>query len=295
MDVLYLDEHKTCADYAKDDRPLIERKVIGEGDKWEFNVVADKLVFIMAGDISVSYDEISNKKVGKGKIILLPMGCKAYFYAIQKTFLIIIRLSHQNNFCEKFSYRQLLKYKRDVILNAVDLLSSKPGKEPDKGYSLDMNNCIWVYVNNLDARLRDGLRCTGYFEVKIKELFFLFSSYYTKNELLDFFEPLMHHDQEFSNMVLNNYHKAKNIKDLADLTNYSISGFEKRFKKIFNESPGHWLKQKRSDSLYLEIKISDESFKSLSFRHGFSSISNFNNYCKLHYGKTPGQIRKLNT
>ncbi len=95
---------------------------------------------------------------------------------------------------------------------------------------------------------------------------------------------------ETSNMSLGTVNKT--VKELAQLTNYSVSGFEKKFKRVFNTSAGNWLKQQKSTIIFNDISNGSDSFKNISYQNGFSSISHFNNYCKLHFSKTPGEIRR---
>ena len=76
------------------------------------------------------------------------------------------------------------------------------------------------------------------------------------------------------------------------MTHYSLSGFQKRFKKVFGVSAYHWMKDVRSKSIYHQINSTEKSFKEISDEYGFSSPSHFNDFCKVHFGTTPGRIRR---
>lgn len=283
------EKHQSCKDCIKDKRPLIEKISIKEREEWESDISENKLIFIKGDSVCISYEKNFEEELSDEKIILLPAGCKIYILAKNNTSIIIVRLHYRINFCKKIPYKQLLKRKRILDSEqACEIIE----KQAFNGYCLKMDRRIKAYTDNLEDRLSDGLACTEFFELKQKELFLLLSTYYDKDELAVFFEPLMHSDLKFSNIILNNYLQVKTIKDLAELTNYSISGFEKRFRKVFKVSAGQWLMQKKSSDIYFDINMGESAFKDLCYKYGFSSLSNFNNYCKLHFGKTPGEIRR---
>lgn len=294
MSLSYPDESLACNNCVKTDRPLIERKIIGEGDKWNIEISEDKLLLIIKGSVDISYEKISNERVDDGHILLFSKGCKASIYAVTKTSLIIVRLYYQMDFCRKIAHKQMFEETKKESSHLSDNANSVITRYSGGNYILDMKSSVKAYADNLYERLADGMECADFFDLKINELLLLLVAYYKEGDLLKFFAPLIHADLEFSNMVLNNYRKAKTVRELAGLVNYSASGFEKRFKKVFNVSAGYWLKQKKSSELYYEISTGNVPFKTLSSQHGFSSLSNFNNYCRLHFGKTPGEIRKQN-
>jgi AraC-like DNA-binding protein len=126
----------------------------------------------------------------------------------------------------------------------------------------------------------------------MKELFFLLRAYNTKEDLADFFSPLLTDDMDFYNFVLNNYQSIKTVKELAFLADYSLTGFEKRFKKVFGMSAHQWMKNQLSSSLYHEISCSRKSFTEISDMFGFSSSAHLSNFCKAVFGATPSAIRR---
>lgn len=96
----------------------------------------------------------------------------------------------------------------------------------------------------------------------------------------------------FSQQVMDHYMKCHNAAELAKLLNYSISGFEKRFKKVFNDTPFHWMMCQKAHNVYLEIRAGEMNFKQISDKYEFSSPSVMDDFIKQMFGKTPGQIRK---
>jgi AraC-like DNA-binding protein len=98
----------------------------------------------------------------------------------------------------------------------------------------------------------------------------------------------------FSNLIYQNYGSAKNIGELAEITNYSMSGFKKKFAKVFGVSPAVWVKREKAKKIYYEINCSLKTFKEISNEYNFSSPAQFNKFCKKMYNMPPGTLRKNN-
>lgn len=91
---------------------------------------------------------------------------------------------------------------------------------------------------------------------------------------------------------MNNYKRTSNIKDLAELSYYSLSGFDKKFRRIFGQAPSKWMNERRKTNIYKELFDANKTLKQISKEYGFSSAVYFNNYCKSVFGMSPGEIRK---
>ncbi|MDD3061777.1 MAG: helix-turn-helix transcriptional regulator [Massilibacteroides sp.] len=131
-----------------------------------------------------------------------------------------------------------------------------------------------------------------YFQLKTKELMYLMEKVYTLQERQNFFCPIFNNEYTFSDFVYNNYKKVRTVKELADLSCYSLSGFEKKFRKVFGIAPSKWLKKKLSMAIYNEIVRTNKPLKEISLDYGFSSPSHFNNFCKTTLFGTPGKLRR---
>jgi AraC-like DNA-binding protein len=139
-----------------------------------------------------------------------------------------------------------------------------------------------------------GLMDENYFKLKTKELIYIMEKTYNNQERIHLFYPILNKEYVFSNFIYNNYKKVKTVNEFANLSCYSLSGFEKKFRKIFGVAPSKWLKQKLSMRIYHEIVETDKPFKEISLDYGFSSPSHFNNFCKTILKGTPGQLRQRN-
>lgn len=277
MELLYAQEHLTCYNYEKSERPTIRKISLQKGQKWDINPVNNLFIFVIEGAVTVSYGDIVNKPIPSDKIFLLPASSPGVFIAEEDTTLFSMRLHNTKQLCDCFPLDALLKEDKGNFI--------------PRSYILDINERVKDFLSFMDTCMSDGLKCTYYFELKTKEFYFLLRAYYTKEELLQFFYPIINRDVPFSELVLKNHHKAKTVQELATLTNYSLSGFQKRFKKTFGVSAYQWMKDARSKAIFHQINRTNKSFKEISEEFGFSSPSHFNDFCKTSFGATPGIIR----
>lgn len=151
---------------------------------------------------------------------------------------------------------------------------------------------ISTYVESLKWFLEINPKDPVYVSIKTRELFYLMSICYTLQERNFFFKALASKDKNFSDFIYLNYRKIKSINELASMSCYSRSGFEKRFRKIFGIPASHWIALRRAADIYHEIRQSRKSIKQICFDYGFSSLSHFHKFCKSKFGLSPGYIRK---
>lgn len=275
--LLYKEEHLACYNYQKENKAPIEGLRINAANIWENIAEESKIIFVIEGRINISYGEITDRIVDSKQMFILRQGYQYKAYVEEDTFIMIFRISSQINFCDRFSIQQLYK---------------KESKTEEEFNLLEVNDRLrgflhWTYVN-----ISDGIKCTHFFDIKKQELFFLLRAYYSKEDLALLFSSLLNNDQIFSNFIYDNHYKVKNIQQLVALSNYSVSAFNKRFKKSFGISPYKWMKDQRAKRIFHEINNYTKNFKVISEEYGFSSLSQFNDFCKVHFGLTPGEIRK---
>lgn len=159
---------------------------------------------------------------------------------------------------------------------------------------LTINDRIYKFVELMQECVDDGLKCEYYFEIKIKELFFLLRTYYSKEELLGFFSPLLSHNARFMNLMYQN-RNAKSVYELVDISMYSESGFKKQFQKVFGTSASTWLRNQKASLIYRDLHCSELSIKELADKYDFSSVSSFSTFCQSKFELPPGQIRARKT
>lgn len=278
MTLLYSKEHTGCYNYEKGTSPVVGKSVLSEGEEWNFTSIKNKIIFLGEGEYKFSYSQYKDKVVSTGQMLLVPAGAVVTGVALKQTTLYTLRLQDVKNLCDCFSLDMLLR--EDDESERTDL------------FLLNAHQRIIRFFDLWDDFISDGLLCKYFLSLKTKELFYLLRAYHTKLDLLEFFYPLLSNDMTFSDFVIRNHFKVKTVNELAEKANYSLSGFQKRFKRVFGVSAYNWMKEEKLKAIFHEINNTDLTFKEISSKHGFSSPSHFNDFCKSNFGHTPGILRK---
>jgi len=277
MALLYPEEHTVCFNYNDSDSTF-EHTSFKKGEQREGTAIHTRLIFVLAGELRLSYGTYDQQTIGRGMITLIPSGYLMRAEVDTDTEVLIVRIKREVSLCERFSFQKLAE---GETLEAY----------PRQMVTLPVNERMESFLRSMLVYLKDGLKCFYFFDAKITELFFHFRAYYPKESLLQFFRPILHEDSKFANMVITQSLHVKTVRELARRFNYSPSGFDKKFRKEFGVSAHQWLKQEQARHIFHEIH-SDKPLKQISTDYGFSSPSRFNDFCKEHFGTPPGRLRK---
>ncbi len=268
---------KDCNDRNCDRRPLVEYLDIHESDIIETHILESEVLCVHAGRLKLSFDNVDNLEVGKGGMVLLPQNCRLRLTAMSQTMLLVLRMRYGIVSFDQFSFEQIIE---DTPM-------------PEKKISA-IGTCpeIEDFMDNLAARIKDGVDSGYYFELKLKEYLFLLMRYYPQDTLSVFFYSLMGSNSAFVEFVNNHHSKVHTVIEFAKLANYSLSGFEKRFRRVFGMSPYRWMNAERAKNILYDLHNTSKSFCQMKDEYGFSSLSHFNDFCKKSFGNPPGRVRR---
>lgn len=257
---------------------IIELIRLNKSSIYATTVKEYEIIFLMTGSLVILYSDVI-LSIEKGYVTLIPPGSDIQVKSSEDSQFIIVRI-HPRNLFEEWP----LEIERSIEMNNDE--------ESANSNTLEIRSGLWTFLGTLKEYIGQRVVTDLFLELKRKELGFLFHAYYSKKELANFFRMLATSDSRFTSFVLSNYQKVKNVTELASLSEYSLSGFEKHFKRVFGMSPGKWMKEQKAKIVYHQIKYGEQPFKFLAMEYGFSSVSYFNDYCKTNFGKTPSVLRK---
>lgn len=286
-EILCKSEHKSCIYFDRSDKPIMEIKQIKGNDGWQVIPQTHKIVIILKGSFHFI---LGRNAIGEvlqaGHMLFLAAGTSACFKGNSfESELLVIRIINKIHFCETYRLEHLWQQ-----VNKPD--SQTEVLRQDSSRLLEVNTEMANYLFSLVGLLRSGFRCQNYLSIKITEFFYILRCFYSKEDLFHFFRSLLSSDMMFSQQVMEHYSKCHNATELAKVLNYSVSGFEKRFKKVFNDTPYHWMMSQRAYDIHADIIEGEMNFKQISDKYGFSSPSVMNDFVKQMFDMTPGQIRK---
>lgn len=275
-DVFCCYDKNTCSSYKNDDSVCFKHIRSAGGiisDDWKSDGI--QWIFVLSGTLEVrTQDEAITLEAGN--MFLLPVE-KYTVFSIEQSELIFFTSDRPTEYCVTM-LAELFENVWGVKEGFVKLKIVKP---LDKFLGL-----LMVYLNS-------GVDCKYLFESKQHELFMVLRACYTEEELVSFLYPLtLRKNSDQRKMIIDNCSKAKNIQEFAALCGYSVGGFKRLFKEIFNEPIYRWMQQQKANSLKIRLREKDVNLKELIDEYGFSSPAHFTKFCKQWLGMVPTQYIK---
>jgi len=128
--------------------------------------------------------------------------------------------------------------------------------------------------------------------LKLKELILLLTKTENAASIQHLFAKLFT-PREYTFKEVVDAHVTSNlsIEEMAQLTNLSVSSFKREFKKIFFDSPAHYIKSKRVERAAEMLLLSDKRISDIAFECGFNDQAHFSKSFQIKYGVTPSQFR----
>lgn len=279
MDIYYKQEHLNCQHYTSADNASFIIKVFKKGDRMQHDPEKSVIVFLQKGILSIIDDKYHHYTIADNQMWFTYRDTEVCAKAESDGWLITCHISSQMNLCNRFTLQQLA--------HSID-----PNEEVPPFYQLPIHPRITEFLTLLKGTLEDGVGCLHYHVLKLDELMIYLRLYYNKVELARFFHQLAGANLVFKEFVLDHYKQVRDIKELAQKANLSISTFNRRFKETFHESPQKWMITRRSENILRDIFMSELSFSEIADKYGLSSAAYLTTFCKKHYGKTPNSLRE---
>lgn len=157
---------------------------------------------------------------------------------------------------------------------------------------LEARNTVHHLIEGITTYINDEVHDESLWRIKHKELIWIFTRYYSVEELRSFFHPMTDEQVPFKSLVLTHYRKANSTEELANLCGYGIHTFRRTFKREFELPVQKWLIMKRAELVrhrlsQLYIPLSD-----IIDEFNFSSPQELTRFCRANLGDAPSNIRK---
>ncbi|MBS1602906.1 MAG: helix-turn-helix transcriptional regulator [Bacteroidetes bacterium] len=95
----------------------------------------------------------------------------------------------------------------------------------------------------------------------------------------------------FKQIIEANLFSRVNIDELAEKTNLSVSSFKREFKKLYNDSPANYIRNKGLERAAELLLVSDERITDIAFNCGFNDLANFTRSFSDKYKTSPSNYR----
>lgn len=278
MNIFASPQVSSCVNYLSDFICGFSYWELNEGEAFTLtNKKNNHIIFVITGQLSINCDQFDDIPVCREEMIFLPNKSDCSYKVLSASKIIVFTFDRFKNQCDKYTF-QMLAEKSEGINYALQ--------------AVKIHDLLKDYIFLLIRYIQKGVNCYHLHEEKQQELFILLRACYTREEILFFFYPLITHDMDFRQIVLERYLEAKNVKEFARLTGYNISDFRNKFLVNFGEPVYQWMQKRKSNSIKFKLITENTDIATLSDEFGFSSPAHFNKFCKKVFGMPPAKLRK---
>lgn len=239
------------------------------------------LLFCQKGHIRITSNLFAEEYLCAGEILFIPRGSDYHGVALSETTLLI------------HCFNNTVCHIENCILS---FLYTHKHIEPqsDKNYFYSkLSTCgqLSHLIEGVNGYIDDATHEPALWGLKHKELIWLFTKYYSPEELRLFFHPMMDEDVPFKSLVLAHYRKAEYTDILAEMCGYKLYTFRRLFKKEFGMSAHKWLMMKRAELIQFRLKLDYIPLPDIIAEFHFSSPQQFSRFCKDNLGNSPVNLR----
>ncbi len=256
------------------------------------------------------YDYQTSKEISKQQIQLkkhtfsfLLEGKKEVFFdnsnfSIDKSSFLLMKSGHclmtETPSSISENYRSiLLLFSTEEVINLMKKYDLKPNYKVSSRstYSFRYDSFITGFVNSLItiSKLSPNLQ-GNLLQTKFEEIMLYLIEVRGANFLHSFTEDL-NQNQRFIETIESNVMNKLTVKELAFLSNMSISTFKRTFEKNFQSSPSKWFQDKRLEQAALLLDNDANRPSDIFEEIGYENLSNFIQAFKTKFGITPKQYQ----
>lgn len=236
------------------------------------------LIFCQSGYARITSTLFHDEILCAGEIMFVPCQCECVGIALSDVSLLVHKFNNTVCCSEKcilsflYSHRHMDTKTYCCKLTAPDSLQA-------------LMNSIVSYIN-------DQTHDASLWYLKHKELIWVFTRYFSIEELCSFFHPMIDNEIPFKSLVLAHYRKAEYTDTLAEMCGYQLHTFRRKFKEEFGTSAHKWLTLKRAELVQHRLSLDYLSFSDIITEFHFSSPQQFNRFCKDNLGDAPQNLRR---
>jgi AraC-like DNA-binding protein len=277
MEALCIYENRKCVNYGNysDGWPIIEVKTIV--GNLEQNVTHLTMLYVMDGEIDLSYGTIDGYSLVEGNLMLFPPGIKLSIRVRDgSSTVVMFKIKNRLVLCDKYVFGQIW-----YNIDSTNLRHSH----------IEANPMLRIFMELLVENVTGPLACFRFMEIKTLELAHYLRAYYRPEQLAAFTRPLVSPNAQFMYFIWNNYRKAHNVKQFARMANCSLSAFKVKFKNVTGMAPSQWMALQKAQGVFHDISVGEKTLKEISQDYHFSSVSHLGTFCRKNFGQSPGMLR----
>lgn len=275
-DLLYLGEHLSCRNYMQHvERGFKYLYFDEETNMMEKSSKLNYLIFQLTGKSYVICNNSSKVITKKNEFILIPKNSKISAKTIHGSSIISLGFDLPYSNCDKLVLSDLAPLCKTIQYEYKTMKMRRP------------MNALLEFTSYC---LKNGMNCV-HLHTHIEELlFFIFRGYYTREELAQFFYPIISKDPDFKDKIISNLKNVKNINDMIGIMNMGRTQFYETFRENFGMTAKQYLIKITNEKIKEKASEPGITAKDLMYALNFDSESNFFHYTKQQFGCTPKEL-----
>ncbi|OUS01978.1 hypothetical protein A9Q86_04820 [Flavobacteriales bacterium 33_180_T64] len=159
--------------------------------------------------------------------------------------------------------------------------------------TVETNALITAYINTLNFYFdHQDLVTEDLLILKLKELITLVLQTENAPKVLEIMTNLFEKKTfEFKEIIKAHICSSVTIKELAQLTNHSLSAFKKEFKRVYKDTPNNYMINQRIEKVAELLPTSNETISHIAYDCEFKTLAHLSRVFKAKYGITPSEYR----
>jgi AraC-like DNA-binding protein len=235
------------------------------------------ILFLLDGNLKISCNNFINRQVNSKEFFFIPVAADLKCRTLAHSRILLFTFDNPVAHFDKEYTSRLL----DSYLHMDESFVKLPFCEP-----------VESFVNHLILYARHKINKKLLQDIKEMELLTILKSFYRKEDVANFFYPVIGRSPHFRMQVLRNYRKDPNIDGLARCTGMEKRSFSFQFKEEFNMSPYQWLLNQKAKHIHFSLAESDKTLDEIRTEFGFKFAGHFTRFCKKQFNCTPIRLRR---
>jgi AraC-like DNA-binding protein len=184
---------------------------------------------------------------------------------------------------------------REVIKNETNYYRKESiNQVSDSVIRINLDSSLTDYFNTvLNYFSQEKAPSKSLLKIKFRELIINIATNGHNPMLLECFQEISHTGKKPLRPIMEeNFVFNLKLGDFARLSDRSLATFHRDFSKIYNTTPGKWLKQKRIEYGKFLLETSDSNINEITLDCGFENTSHFIKVFKERYHYSPLKYKK---
>ncbi len=233
------------------------------------------LIFFIEGSCKFACNQYVDRLFTAGDAIFIAASSEVYGLALEPLKVVYTACNFHVSSLSRQYFEHLCEHVPNIKYDFTPLKMNTPLSS--------FVNSLSYYLNSIGSR--DDLQ-----EMKRQELFLILRMYYTKEQLAQFFYPIIGRNIAFKSFVLENYVQCQKLDDLIQMSNMCSNVFMRKFKSEFGVSAYQWMLEQKCKRIERKAMQSGVTVKELMLEVGIESPTHFNRVCKRYFNKTPKNL-----